>query len=230
MLTEKTTDRPPCKVSWLGTVEYQTAYELQKRLWTEKLNGRGEDLLLLLEHPPTLTLGKSGKLENLLVPPEELNRQGVSLYFTDRGGDVTYHGPCQLVVYPILDLHHYGKDIPHYICNLQEVIIRTLKDFSITARRDEKYVGVWVGNDKIAAIGVAVHRWVTMHGLALNVDPNLEHFNLINPCGIRDRGVTSMAKVLHRPIAVEEVARHVTTHFTGVFQTAIEWVTAGSLR
>lgn len=153
--------------SWLGTIEYQAAYDLQKRIWAERLDGRREDKLLLLEHPPTLTLGKSGKLENLLVPQEELSRQGVSLFFTGRGGDITFHGPRQLVAYPVLDLRNHGKDIPLYIFRLQETVIQTLADFGIGSRRDVKYVGVWVGDDKIAAIGVAIHKWITMHGLAL---------------------------------------------------------------
>lgn len=183
----------------------------------------------MLEHPPTLTLGKSGKLENLLVPSEELASRGVSLFFTDRGGDITYHGPGQLVAYPILDLAAYGKDIHRYVSDLQEVVIRTLADFSIAARRDERHVGVWVGDEKIAAIGVAVHRWVTMHGLALNVNPILEHFRLINPCGITDKGVTSMTKLLSKDMPVRDVAGILVRHFSAVFNATVEFVTPESL-
>lgn len=221
--------RTTCRASWLGTLDYSTAYDLQTRLWREKLNGRAEDTLLMLEHPPTLTLGKSGKLENLLVTREELASRGVSLFFTDRGGDITYHGPGQLVVYLILNLASHGKDIHRYIYNLQEVVIRTLADFSVEAGRDDRHVGVWVGEEKIAAIGVAIHRWVTMHGLALNVNPVMEHFRLINPCGIRDKGVTSLAKLLGRDVPVKDVAQMAAGHFSAVFNTAIEWVAAESL-
>jgi lipoyl(octanoyl) transferase len=206
-------------------VEYQTAYELQKRLWQQKRDGREDDILLLLEHPPTITCGKSGKLENLLVDRDELAEKGVSLFFTDRGGDITYHGPGQLVAYPIVDLGRYDKDIHRYIYMLQEVIIRTLSGYDILARRDERYVGVWCGNEKIAAIGVAVHRWVSMHGIALNVNTNLEHFRIINPCGITDKGVTSLGRVLNREIPVPEVAHRFASHFSTVFTTNIRWST-----
>lgn len=178
---------------------------------------------------PHLRSGKSGKLENLLASREELAARGISLFFTDRGGDITYHGPGQLVVYPILDLAVHGKDIHRYISNLQEVVIRTLADFSIAARRDERRVGVWVGDEKIAAIGVAVHRWVTMHGLALNVNPNMDHFRLINPCGITDKGVTSMARLLSRDLPMRDVAGALARHFSAVFNTTIEFVPHESL-
>ena len=218
-----------CQACWLGMIDYQSAYDLQKRLWQARLDGRIPDTLLLLEHPPTLTLGKSGKLENLLVPQEDLAARGISLFFTDRGGDITYHGPGQLVAYPILNLAPHGKDIHRYIYNLQETVIRTLADFSIAARRDEQHVGVWVGDEKIAAIGVAVHRWVTMHGLALNVNPVMEHFRLINPCGITDKGVTSMAKLLSKDVPVREVAGTLVRHFSAVFNTNVESVPPESL-
>lgn len=214
---------------WLGTIDYQSAYDLQRKLWRRILNRQSENMLLLLEHPPTLTLGKSGKLENLLVKPEELAARGISLFFTDRGGDITYHGPGQLVAYPILRLQDYGKDIHQYIYNLQETAIRTLCDYSISARRDKQHIGVWVGGEKIAAIGVAVHRWVTMHGLALNVNPALQHFNIINPCGITDKGVTSMSKLLSRKITTEEIARTFTRHFSDVFKANIEMISSENL-
>jgi lipoate-protein ligase B len=209
---------------WLGTTDYLTAYKLQRQLWQARVTGQVRDTLLLLEHPPTLTVGKSGKLENLLVSQEELAERGISLFFTDRGGDVTYHGPGQLVSYPIIDLGNYGKDIHRYIYNLEEVIIRTLADFSICASRDTRYVGVWVANEKIAAIGVAVHRWVTTHGLALNVNPDMHNFNLITACGITDRGVTSMAKLISKYIEVKKVARILSRHFSDVFNSEIETI------
>jgi len=206
----------------LGHIDYWKAYDIQERLWTQKFEYHAADAVLLLEHPPTLTIGKSGKLENLLIDKEELAERGISLYFTDRGGDITYHGPGQLVVYPIIDLTNRGKDIHRYINDLGEVIIRTLADFSIEAQRDEQYVGVWTGDDKIAAIGVRVRRWITMHGMALNVNPNLEHFSLINPCGILDREVTSISKVLSRDVPMESVAAKLVKRFSEVFDTDIE--------
>ncbi len=206
----------------LGLIGYEEAYELQKKIWADKAAGKEEDALLLLEHTPTLTLGKSGKLKNLLVEREELEDKKISLYFTDRGGDITYHGPGQLVAYPIIDLRKRGKDIHRYINELQEVVIKTLSDFSIRGERDQKYVGVWVGEDKICAMGVAVHKWITMHGLALNVDPDLKAFSFITPCGIAGRGVTSMAKLKESPPFMEEVIDRFIAHFSQIFSMTLE--------
>lgn len=210
-----------CIVWRLGLIEYSEAYDVQKRLWSRKLAGQGADALLLLEHPPTITIGKSGKLENLLVAKEELAKQGISLFLTDRGGDITYHGPGQLVVYPIIDLRNRGKDIHRYVHDLEEVVIKTLADLSIPAGRNQRNVGVWVGNEKIAAIGVSIRRWVTMHGLALNVNPNLEHFSLINPCGILEGGVTSISKLLGHDLPVEAVGERLVARFSDVFDVQI---------
>lgn len=209
-------------VHLLGLTEYTEAYHLQRRLVCQRLEDQVSDTLLLLEHPPTITVGKSGKIENLLVSPEQLAREGISLFFTDRGGDVTYHGPGQLVAYPIIDLRNRGKDIHKYVRDLEEVIIRALSDFSITGHRDTAYVGVWVGVEKIAAIGISIKRWITMHGFALNVRPNLEHFSLINPCGILDRRVTSISKVLSQDVKMEAVIEKVIYYFSQVFATCIE--------
>ena len=219
-----------CKVYWLGLTEYGQAYDIQKKLWSQKMNGQSADVLLLLEHPPTLTIGKSGSLENLLLSKEALAEKGISLFFIDRGGDITYHGPGQLVVYPLIDLKNRGKDIHRYIHDLEEVVIRTLADLTIESRRDEKQRGVWVGNEKIAAIGVRVSRWVSMHGLALNVDPFMEHFSYINPCGIIDKGVTSITEVLSCVVLIEDVASRLVHHFSQVFDTEVEWLPADSLR
>jgi len=219
-----------CVLYWLGQIEYGEAYDIQRKLWSQKMDGQTADALLLLEHPPTFTIGKSGKLENLLLSKEELAKQGISLFFTDRGGDITYHGPGQLVAYPIIDLKNRGKDIHRYVHNLEEVVIRTLADFSIEARRDGKNVGVWVGNDSIAAIGVSVRKWVAMHGLALNVNPTLEHFSLVNPCGLLDKGVTSIAQLLSRDVPMEAVIKGLVDHFAEVFDAHMEWESVGSLR
>lgn len=215
---------------WREPVDYAHAYDIQRRFWSQNVAGEGPDALLVLSHPPTFTIGKSGKLDNLLLAREELAKQGLPVFFTDRGGDITYHGPGQVVVYPIIDLRRRGKDVHRYIHELEEVVIRTLADMSIEAHRDDEHVGVWVGDEKIAAIGVRIRKWVTMHGLALNVDPILEHFDYINPCGIVDRGVTSIARLLSRTVPVEDVAESLVGHFSGVFGVQTEWVTDESLR
>lgn len=219
-----------CALYWLGQVGYGEAYNIQKKLWSQKLNGRTADAMLLLSHPPTVTIGKSGNLDNLLLAREGLAREGISLFFTDRGGDITYHGPGQLVAYPVIDLRNRGKDVHRYIHDLQEVLIRTLADLTIEARRDGKYVGVWVGNDKIAAIGVRIGRWVTTHGLALNVNTDLEHFSYINPCGILERGVTSISRVLSRNVPMDVVVSGLVRHFSEVFDTEAEWSSPDLLR
>lgn len=219
-----------CTFYELGLIEYKEAYDLQKRIWAEKAAGKEDDALLLLEHTPTLTLGKSGKLENLLVEKDELTRKKVSLYFTDRGGDITYHGPGQLVSYPIVDLRKRGKDIHRYVNDLQEAIVGTLADFSIVGEKDQKHVGVWVGKDKICAIGVAVHKWITMHGLALNVDPDLNLFSMITPCGIVGRGVTSMARLRKSAPSMEEVMNRFVAHFSRVFSLTMEHGSIDQLR
>jgi lipoic acid synthetase len=219
-----------CTFYKVGLIEYEEAYDLQKRIWGEKAAGQEEDTLLLLEHPPTLTLGKSGKLKNLLVERDELAHKGIPLHFTDRGGDITYHGPGQLVVYPIVDLRKRGKNIHRYIDELQETIIKTLADFSIVGERDQKHVGVWVGNNKICALGVAVHKWITMHGLALNIDPDLNSFSLITPCGIVGRGVTSMARLKESAPSMEEVIHCFIAHFSRVFSLTMEQGSIDQLR
>lgn len=219
-----------CHMSWLGKIDYQSAYTVQKRIMKEKLDGHTEDSLILLEHPPTITIGKSGKVKNLLVPHEMLAAMGVSLFFTDRGGDITFHGPGQLVAYPIIDLKRRNKDVHHYIADLQEVMIKMLADYGIVARRDDKYVGVWVGDEKIGAVGVAIHRWVTMHGLALNINTDMTYFSLIKPCGIDDRGITSMKDLLNYRIPLKEVVECFVYHFAEVFSTKIVWQSLESCR
>jgi len=207
-----------CKIWNLGLMEYGEAWELQRRLHRQRVEGEISDILLLLEHPPTLTIGKSGTLDNVLISRERLAQQGISLFFIDRGGDVTYHGPGQLVGYPILDLRARGKDLRQYVRNLEEVILRTLRMFSIEAGRDVSHPGVWVNEEEIAGIGLSLRRWVTMHGFALNVNTNLDHFTCINPCGFSDRRATSMSRILGRTISMEAVAEHLVSHFCDVFK------------
>ncbi len=211
--------RTSCVVSWLGSIAYGPASDLQRDLLNRRLAGEIKDTLLLLEHPPTITIGKSGRLENVLMASADLARQGISVFCTDRGGDVTYHGPGQLVGYPIIDLRQREKDLHKYVRDVEEVVIRTLRSFSIDGARDASHPGVWIDNQEIAAIGIRISRWITMHGFALNISPNLKHFSLINPCGFRDRRATSMSEVLSEDIPREVVMQKLISHFSVVFDT-----------
>jgi len=206
-----------CLIWHLGLIEYSEAYQLQRTLHRQRVEGKIDDVMLLLEHPPTITVGKSGTLDNVLISREQLAQQGISLFFIDRGGDVTYHGPGQLIVYPILDLRERGKDLHRYVYNLEEVILRTLKDFSIYADRDEGHPGVWVNQEEIAAIGLSLRRWVSMHGFALNINIDLKHFSFINPCGFSDRRATSMSKILGSHVPMEEATNSLISHFCDIF-------------
>jgi lipoyl(octanoyl) transferase len=174
----------------------------------------------LVEHPPVLTLGRRAAVENIVVPRETLAKEGVSIYEVSRGGDVTYHGPGQIVGYPVFDLTNFGKDIRLFVSNIVDAFIRILDiEYGICAGSDvSKYTGVWVGNEKITAIGIAVKRWVSMHGFAFNVKTNLEHFKWIVPCGLSDRGVTSLEKLLGRDVDFEEVKRQTVKYFCEVFE------------
>lgn len=206
-----------CALWNLGLVEYREAYWLQKRIHFKILDDGIADTLLLLEHPPTFTIGKSGTIKNVLISKKQLARKRISLYLIERGGDVTYHGPGQLVGYPIMDLRKRGQDIRRFVRDLEEVLIRTLKDFSITGTRDESHPGVWVGKEEIAAIGLSIRNWVSMHGFALNVNTNLDHFSLINPCGFSDRKASSLAKILGHEVPIKSVIEGVLSHFADVF-------------
>ncbi|HEY8477603.1 MAG TPA: lipoyl(octanoyl) transferase LipB [Chloroflexota bacterium] len=202
----------------LGALEYGDALDLQRRLAEARAAGRLPDVLVLLEHPPVVTLGRRGSLDDVLVPVEELERRGIALHATSRGGLVTYHGPGQLVGYPILDLRAMGGDAHAYVRGLEEVILRFLHTVGLQGRRDPGYVGVWVDDEKVAAIGVAVSRGVTIHGFALNLDPDLDAFRLITPCGIRDRGVTSVARLLGRAVDPSWARAEVARQFAEVFR------------
>lgn len=201
-----------------GLTPYGDAWKLQQAFIAARSAGRiTADCLLLLEHPPVITVGRSGTAAHILAGEEELRRRGIAVFHVDRGGDVTYHGPGQLVGYPLLDLNRHGRDVHAYVDRLEEVIIRTLADFGIAATRDFRYTGVWVGRDKICAIGIGVRRWITYHGFALNVSTDLTPFKLIVPCGISHRGVTSMARLLGRAPDMADVRRRLLHHFNAVF-------------
>lgn len=212
-----------CVVRQLGRIEYHRAFELQKELLQQRLKGRIADTLLLLEHPPTITVGKSGKLENVLASPAQLSRAGVSLIFTDRGGDVTYHGPGQIVGYPILDLRARSRDAHQYVHNLEEVLIRTLADYGIKSGRDHNHAGVWVNDMEIAALGLSIRKWITMHGFALNVNAELDHFTLINPCGFTNKTATSIARLLGHELPVDGVTESLLAHFAEVFEVELKF-------
>ena len=201
----------------LGLLSYDESYELQHLLMNEKKKGLEEDYLLTLEHPHTYTIGSTGSEDNLLVDREQLISNGIGLRHIGRGGDITYHGPGQLVAYPILDLNHYIKDLHRYLRDLEEVLIGTASQFDITAVRKKGLTGIWVEDEKLGSIGIRMSKWITIHGSALNVSTDLSMFDNIIPCGIRDKRVTSMSKILGKTIDIEDVTSVYVNFFTDVF-------------
>ena len=197
----------------LGLTDYKYCWELQQNIFNLRVAGKISDVLLLSEHNHVYTLGKSSDNTHLLAGETELKLTGADVYHIDRGGDITYHGPGQLVGYPILDLNNYYLDTHRYLRDLEEVIIQTLKDFGINGHREENYTGVWVGSEKIAAIGVKVSRWITMHGFALNVNTNLSYFDRIIPCGIFHKGVTSIERIFGNKLPIQDVIDSVSSRF-----------------
>ena len=223
----------------LGRITYKEAWDYQTKLFTDsveaKLENRRKEVagkpqeitnnyFLFCEHNHVYTLGKSGDQNNLFLDEENLKSKGIEYFKTNRGGDITYHGPGQVVGYPILDLDHFVTDIHLYMRNLEEVIIKTLADYNIEAGRIPKLTGVWIDNikmenpRKICAMGVKMSRWVTMHGFALNVNTDLNYFNNMNPCGITDKAVTSIQKELNREIDMQEVEKNILKHFVDIFE------------
>ena len=223
-------DRPipaPRRVEalWLGRIGYGRALALQKEAVARIARG-GLETFLLLEHEPVFTLGRNASAADVLFTPEKRRELGIELVETDRGGKVTYHGPGQLVGYPVLNLDPDRRDVRRYVGDLERVLIDTLADFGVTASRStarERVSSVWVGNDKVAAIGVHISRWITTHGFALNVtEEPLPYFQGIVPCGITDGGVTSVERVLGRPVAVRDVVPRLLAHFADVFSRSVE--------
>lgn len=210
------------QVQDLGTIGYAQAWEIQRRLVEQRKAGEIADTLLLLEHSRVYTLGRNARREHLLARPPE-----VEVHQSNRGGDITYHGPGQLVGYPILDLAGIRKDVVWYLRSLEEVLMAALAEFGIAAGRNPGLTGVWVGREKIAAIGVHLSRWVTSHGFALNVNPELRYFEFIVPCGIREYGVTSMEQVLGRPVEMATVKRAVARTMESVFEGLAAGATHG---
>src|SRR5713226_2197122 len=205
-----------CLTIDFGLIGYEEAYALQKRVVAARKAGAIEDVLLLCEHPHVITLGRSGKRENLLASEHMLQQKGVEFHATDRGGDITYHGPGQIVGYPILNLGAIRRDVVWYVRTLEEAMIRATAEFGISAERIPRKTGIWVrvGNteEKLAAIGVRISRWVTSHGFAYNVSTDLRNFELIVPCGIADRKATSLEKLLGRNVEEKEVAPRIAKH------------------
>lgn len=205
------------EVRWLGRTSYRSVWDMQRHLHASRGRNEVPDILLLTEHEHVYTIGKSGDAHHLLADHDELKSGGLELVDVDRGGDITYHGPGQLVGYPILNLRDYYLDLHRYLRDLEEMIIRTLGHFGINASRDNAFTGVWVGGDKIAAIGVKASSWITMHGFALNVDPDLTRFDRIIPCGIFHKGVTSIRKVTGSTLPMRDVQNAIVRSFGDVF-------------
>jgi lipoate-protein ligase B len=205
----------------LGIVPYGDALALQHRLVEARKRGALKDTLLLLEHPPVFTLGRNANDSNIIASPDLLRQLGIEVFRVERGGDVTYHGPGQLVGYPILDLHNFRLDVGWFVRSMEQMLIGALDDFGIQGKRIDKLVGVWLdtpgGEAKLVQIGARIEQWVTYHGFAVNVDPSLAHFELIVPCGISDKAVTSMARVLNQPIEMRAVRERVAARFAEAF-------------
>jgi lipoic acid synthetase len=211
-----------CRVLNLGLVGYDKAYDLQRKLHNFRRKGRIDDILILLEHEPVVTIGRRGKKDNILVSEEFLQSKGIKVFEIDRGGDVTLHCPGQLVGYPILDLKFHGENIHRYLRNLEEVIIRSLKVYGVDAQRIENYTGVWVGGRKVASIGIGIRGWVTFHGFSLNINSDLSYFSLIRPCGFEGRMMTSLSEILGRAVEPTGVRYHLIEHFGEVFNLQME--------
>lgn len=220
----------PCRWAWLGRVDYDAALALQRALLIRRAAELAPDTLLLVEHPPVITLGRRAEWGDILVDAAGLAAQGIAVRETNRGGLVTYHGPGQLVGYPIAALRPLsGGDVVRYVTGLEAVMLRLLTALGVTAARDVQHHGVWVGSEKVGAVGVAVSRGITMHGFALNLQPDLQHFALIRACGIADRGVTSVARLTGRRVSPGELAAAAAAAFGAVFGRMLVEVPAAML-
>lgn len=203
----------------LGFADYKEVWDLQKETHLKKQQGSAGDILFTVEHNHVYTLGKTGSRDHILINDEEMKAKGISYYEIDRGGDITYHGPGQLVAYPILDLNNYYKDTHRYLRDLEETVILTLKELGIKAHREEEYTGVWVGEEKICAIGIKVSRWITMHGIAFNINTDLSYFDKIIPCGIFHKGVTSIEKITGKKANFDKIKEIYIKNFHTIFKS-----------
>ena len=210
-----------CETKWLGSVGYAEALAMQERAVTSLRSGEDDEQLLLLEHPHVFTLGRAANSANILAGVDQLESLSIEVHETGRGGDVTYHGPGQLVGYPIINLKPDRCDVHRYVRDIEEVLIRSIADFGIAGERISGFTGVWVGNEKVAAIGVRIARWITSHGFSLNVNTDLDYFQMIVPCGITDKGVTSLSRLLGQPLDMNDVTRIVARRFAEVFERDI---------
>ncbi len=201
----------------LNNIDYHEAWDLQKEILAMRVDEKINDVLFLLEHPHTYTLGKVADKRNLIGSVDYLMQNKISVFDIDRGGDITYHGPGQIVGYPIIDLKKWKQDTHRYLRSLEEVIIKTCSEYGLKGARDSKYTGVWIGDKKIAAIGIKVSRWVTMHGFAFNINTDLDFFSGIIPCGIVDKGVTSLKNELSKSIDISEVKEKLVNNFKNIF-------------
>ncbi|MCK6605787.1 MAG: lipoyl(octanoyl) transferase LipB [Ignavibacteriaceae bacterium] len=217
MQTEKQSISRKLVVIDHGLVEYNAAWDIQRDVFSKRTQGAADDHLLFFEHPNTYTLGKTASKTNLIGSEDFLRENGFSVVDIDRGGDITYHGPGQIVGYPIISLTEWHQDAHLYLRSLEEVLIRVCEEYGLSAGRKEKYTGVWIGERKIAAIGIKISRWVTMHGFAFNVNTNLDLFNGIIPCGIKDKDVTSLARELNNTTDMKSVKTLILKHFAEVF-------------
>lgn len=213
----------PCLVVRAGTMDYSVALTLQRSLLTARRSGLIDNVLLLLEHPHTYTIGRRLKAnEHLLYSEETIEARGIQVYETDRGGDITYHGPGQLVGYTIFDIGAWYQDVFRFLRNLEVVIIRLLGDFGVEAHSVPGITGVWVRDRKIAALGIRVSWWISMHGFSVNVNPELSMYDGIVPCGISDREVTSLEQILSGPVLIEEVEKSLIRHLGDVFKMSFQ--------
>ncbi len=201
----------------LGFIDYKEAWDLQKEIFTKRVHDETDDTFFLLEHPNTYTLGKVAEKENLISNEDQLKELGIKVYEIDRGGDITYHGPGQIVGYPIIKLSDWKEDTHEYLRGLEEIIMNVCADYGLKTERNPKYTGVWIDNRKIAAIGIKVSRWVTMHGFAFNVNTDLNYFGGIIPCGIRDKDVTSLKRELGSEVDINEVKLKLVNEFEKFF-------------
>jgi lipoate-protein ligase B len=208
----------------LERTRYKDAWEIQKKLVDLRFNKAIPNCILCTEHEPVITMGRGASRGNLLVPSSELKRRGIDLFEVERGGDITFHGPGQAVIYPIFDLNDYGRDMHRYLRQLENVVIKTLQNYGMEAGTKPGLTGVWVDNRKVAAIGVAVSHWMTYHGLALNVSTDLDYFKLINPCGITEFSVGSMEQSLKRKISLNEICDSLMGNFSTIFDCTIETI------
>ncbi|SDE88138.1 lipoyl(octanoyl) transferase LipB [Sporomusa acidovorans] len=206
-----------CQLLHLGLLPYQEAWQFQQELAAKRRSGTGQDTLLFVEHLPVYTIGRGGSRNNIKVSDKVLRKRGLEVIEVDRGGDITYHGPGQLVGYPILDLRGYRQDLHYYSTQLEEVIIRTLAKYRINSFREPGLTGVWTERGKIAAIGIGARSWVTMHGFSLNINPDMSYFDMINPCGITDRPVVSMRE-LGIEVSLAEVGMTLLNQFADIFE------------